>query len=173
MGAYRPGMIVIVGHGPSVVGRKLGRFIDDSIVIRLKGAPKPNAEDWGTRTDYVSTTRAVFVTKRLPCEHWIFGKEEPKYRRGDVDRWLTWFHQFTGRKPSNGLCAAMMAVQFLQPARLGVIGFDSIMHPNIRKTGKWNDEHPADWWHDQHAEHKALHSLGMEIVDLCSPPRNT
>ncbi len=164
-------MIVIVGHGPSIDGAGLGPLIDRHTVIRLKSAPMPNAEDWGTMTDVVSTTSPDYVGRKLPgIEYWCFGPPQLGYRRPNVERWLEWFGQFhtnrKRRKPSNGLCAAMAAVEFLNPDAIGVIGFDSIMKPDTKRTGKWHVRKPTIWTHDQHAEHNALHALGPKIINL-------
>lgn len=165
-------MLVIVGHGPSIVGKGLGEWIDQQTVIRLKGAPMPNAEDWGTRTDVISTTKPCYLGPRiLGAEYWIFGPPEPGFRRPDVERWQAWFQQFLTtpkrRKPSNGLCAVMTAVEFLKPQKIGLIGFDSMLYPE-KNTGKWFHVKPTKWGHDQNAEHNALFSLDTEVIDLCS-----
>jgi hypothetical protein len=162
-------MIVVIGHGPSIVGKGLGPWIDQQTVIRLKSAPMPNPEDWGTRTDYVSTTKPDHwvCSPSIPGERWVFGHKTKGYRRPDVDRWLAYFGQFLGdkhRKPSNGLCAVFCAVEFLKPEKIGLIGFDSILHPE-RNTGKWWDSKPPKWSHDQKAENQALYGLGIEVIE--------
>lgn len=177
-------MIVVIGHGPSIVGKGLGEWIDRQTVIRLKSAPMPNPEDWGTRTDYLSTTKPDYwvCSNSIPGERWVFGHKTKGYRRPDVERWLGYFSQFhtgnTGipayrqyrhrtpaiRKPSNGLCAVFCAVEFLNPQQIGLIGFDSILNPTNRFTGKWHDTKPSMWSHDQLAENAALYSLGIEVV---------
>jgi hypothetical protein len=159
-------MLIIIGHGPSIVGKDLGEWIDKQTVIRLKGAPMPNPEDWGTRTDYLSTTKPDYCRPEIQCERWIFGNPTKGYRRADVDRWLAYFDSFRSnpkrRKPSNGLCAVMCAVEFLNPRKIGLIGFDSILHPE-KNSGKWWDAKPPKWSHDQIAENMALHTL-IEVI---------
>lgn len=163
-------MLVIIGHGPSIVGKALGGLIDASTVIRLKGAPMPDPEDWGARTDYLSTTKPHYCSD-TQAERWIFGPPTKGYRHADVDRWLAYFEPFRTspkrRKPSNGLCAVFCAVEFLNPDKIGVIGFDSILRPEVN-TGKWHDTKPGKWSHDSRAENAAIHGLGVEIIDLCS-----
>ncbi len=160
-------VVVVIGHGPSIVGKGLGPWIDQQTVIRLKGAPMPNPEDWGTRTDYLSTTKPDYCDPDTPGERWRFGPKTPGYRCADVDRWMTYFTPFLGpklRKPSNGLCAVFCAVEFLNPKQIGVIGFDSMMYP-YKNTGKWHEAKPTKWSHDQRAENLALYSLGIEVIE--------
>lgn len=171
-------MLVIIGHGPSIVGKRLGAWIDQQTVIRLKGAPKPVPEDWGTRTDIISTTKTLYVTKRQEgVKYWMFGDKVKGYISPDVAWWREWFNQFLTtpkrRKPSNGMCALMTAAELLRPAEVGLIGFDSILRPEVTRTGKWNDDNPGKWGHDQLAEHNAMQKLGFKVIDICSQPPNT
>jgi len=168
-------MIVVIGHGPSIVGKGLGEWIDQQTVIRLKGAPMPDPKDWGTRTDYLSTTKPDYCNPLIPGQRWVFGNETKGYRRANVEHWLAYFNQFLGpkrRKPSNGLCAIFCAVEFLAPIEIGVIGFDSILYPD-KNSGKWFDPKPPKWSHDQRAESLALAGLGLKVIDLCSFRPNT
>ena len=162
-------MIVVVGHGPSIVGKGMGPWIDRQTVIRLKGAPMPNPDDWGTRTDVISTTKQEYLGPVKAAEYWLFGPEAPGFRHPDVERWIVWFNQFRTKlhkraKPSNGLCAIFAAVEFLKPKTIALIGFDSILRPD-QNSGKWHDPNPPKWSHDQKAENAALHQLGVEIVE--------
>ena len=160
-------MLIVIGHGPGIVGKGLGPWIDQQTVIRLKGAPMPNSADWGTRTDYLSTTKPHYCNPLTPGERWCFGNPEKGYRRPDVDKWLAYFSGFVGpkrRKPSNGLCAVFCAVEFLKPDAIGLVGFDAALHPE-RNSGKWWDDKPPKWSHDQQAEYAALHNLGIKVIE--------
>ena len=85
----------------------------------------------------------------------------------DFPRWVSWYAGFSKMKPSHGLCAAMCAVEFLNPPEIGVIGFDSMMHPE--QTEQVNlTRGPGRWLHDQQAEAKALYALGPRIVNLAN-----
>lgn len=161
-------MLVIVGHGTSILRAKIGKWLDDQTVVRLKNAPMGEPEIWGTRTDYICTRKEYWIGERKPSvEHWMFmrGKDSPGRRFCDLDRWTNWYACYSGMKPSHGLCAAMCAVEFLNPDAIGVIGFDSMMHPDVKEQGKYNRQ-PGAWFHDRHAEAKALYDLGPRIINL-------
>ena len=160
-------MLVIVGHGPSVQRAKLGDWIDQQTVVRLKNAPLPD-ESFGTRTDYICSRKDHWVaSKRAGVEYWMFqcGKDFPGVRFADFHEWTKWYRQFSAMKPSHGLCAAMCATEFLNPPEIGVIGFDSIMHPDQKEQAKY-DRGPGAWFHDQQAEAKAIRALGPRIINL-------
>lgn len=132
-------MIVIIGHGPSVVRCGLGSWIDQQFVIRLKNGPQPNPEDWGTRTD-------VLFTSREKC--WELNPFGLRY------------------KPSTGLRAILYAHR-TYGGKIGLIGFDRLLEPS-RITHKWYLEHPEKYWwpHDSEREALAVRSLGIDVVDL-------
>lgn len=161
-------MLVIVGHGPSLLRAKLGRWLDGQTVVRLKNAPMGDPEVWGTRTDYICSRKDHWILERRPgVVYWMYqaGPDKGQVKHCDIARWSEWYAGFSGAKPSHGLCAVMCAVEFLEPAEIGVIGFDSIMHPEVKEQAKYN--RPAGIWvHDQQAEAKAIHSLGVRIVNL-------
>lgn len=159
---------MIVGHGPSILRAKIGKWLDSQTVVRLKNAPMGDPEVWGTRTDYICSRKDMWLIQHPTCrELWMFaqGRDKGTKRFADYDRWTAWFAGFSGAKPSHGLCAAMCAVEFMNPGEIGVIGFDSMMHPDEPEQGKYNRP-PGRWFHDQQAEAKALHALGPRIVNL-------
>lgn len=160
-------MLVIVGHGPSVQRAKLGGWIDQQTVVRVKTAPMPTPA-FGTRTDYICSRKEQWVSeKRKGVEYWMFqrGEDSPGRRFCDYRRWVEWYAKFSSAKPSHGLCAAMCAVEFLAPDEIGVIGFDSIMHPEQKEQSNLV-RGPGKWFHDQEAEARAIHELGTRIVNL-------
>ena len=184
-------MLVVVGHGPSILGRKLGSWIDTQTVVRLKHAERPTTEDWGTRTDYVCASSPSFWTdkrhpdfpdaecwvltdKRRPdfpeCEKWVLSdKKIPKgnWRQADVE-WLRYFKRFepSFRKPSTGLKAVFCAMEFLWPDEIGLIGFDRLLRPDVA-TSKWfHEQGKYLYGHDANAEHRCLMSLPVKVVDL-------
>lgn len=147
-------MIVIVGHGPSILSG-LGAVIDTGTVVRLKNGRAGRAEHWGTRTDYIC---GRFLSHAKPaCPFWFFGDETE-------ERWLEYYRKFSMQKPSHGLCAAFCAFDELSPPELHFIGCDSMLDPSIPYR-KWNtNDHPNP--HDWKAEHEALHGLGIKVTDL-------
>jgi len=178
-------MLVVVGHGPSIVGRGLGPWLDTQTVVRLKWAERPNAEDWGTRTDYVYASHSNFFFDRerlkkpkLNAEYWMlpqqFYPELPGIRQGSRN-WIDYFAKHreaspvqrkTWRKASCGLKAVFCAVEFLQPEEIGLIGFDMILHPEV-PTFKWNTPPGKySYAHDAETERRALMALPVKITEL-------
>lgn len=161
-------MIVIVGHGPSVL-TGLGAVIDSCTVVRVKRGFIGDKEHWGSRTDYLCS-RGIRDTEAHPSvPFWYFHESRPWAKK-----WIDYYEWFNPRiptewgdvvtKPSHGLCAAFAAVEYLDPEALAFIGCDRILRPD-ETTWKWNSG-PTCFPHDWHAEHKALHSLGIRIIDL-------
>jgi hypothetical protein len=168
-------MLVIVGHGPSVVGKALGSWLDGQTVVRLKHAERPNAVDWGTRTDYVCASSPSFWTdKRRPdfpdAECWVLAdKAVPKGTWRIADRkWLDHYRTFNPSfpKPSTGLKAVFCAMEFLAPSEIGLLGFDRILRPDVPTSKWWHEPGKYLYGHDAHAEHRCLTTLGVQITEL-------
>ena len=151
-------MIVIVGHGPSIVGKKLGSWLDGQTVVRLKKAEIPNADDWGSRTDYVCATSLIYQTDK---PFWLMPK-----KGGIGDKWRSYYRRFSDAKPSTGLCAIFCAVEFLKPVEIGLAGFDNLLHPEETGWSKWWMARNCGLWvHDSPNEYLAAMSLGVKITD--------
>lgn len=60
----------------------------------------------------------------------------------------------------------MTAAFVLKPDEIALMGFDKVLHPEIKgnQEGKWGDENK--WGHSSAAEQKAIAGLGIKIVDL-------
>jgi hypothetical protein len=146
-------VIVIVGHGPSVLSG-LGDLIDTHTVIRLKRGLLETHErrHWGSRTDYLCARSPRFNHGHFPF--WLY----------DSPTWDSYFARFSDLKPTTGLCAVFCVIDRLAPSEIGLIGFDRLLDPEQGETGKWNQ--PGAFMHDSHAEHECLHSLGVRIFDL-------
>lgn len=161
-------VIVVVGHGPSVLSG-LGAVIDSCTVVRVKFGDKADPKHWGTRTDYLCG-RSVRHADRLPqgAVFWHFNDY------GWTDKWLEYFRSFRPTfsteygdivaKPSHGLCAAFACMEYLKPKELAFIGCDRLLRPD-EQTWKWNSGEQC-FPHDWHAEHRALQGLGIQITDL-------
>ena len=174
-------MLVIVGHGPSI-NRGRGAWLDQQTVVRLKWAERPDAENWGTRTDYVCASGPSFWTGRaakglppLNAEFWFLANRKdttppgPGMRRAS-DTWLDYYDTFrTERafpKPSTGLRAIFCAVEFLAPTEIGLIGFDMVLHPEVL-TFKWNSPPGKfSYAHEATAERRCVMSLGVKITEV-------
>ena len=182
-------MLVIVGHGPSI-NRGRGAWLDQQTVVRLKWAERPDAENWGTRTDFVCASHPDFKRKRanrnLPpleptVQYWFLSPDRHEIQPGDRAGGKHWFQYWDKykvpgsklAKPSSGLRAVFCAVEFLPPAEIGLVGFDRILHPEV-KTTKWF--HPVgkhNYAHEAEAEQRALFDLGVKITEIKCPPSST
>lgn len=166
-------MLVIVGHGPSIVGKRLGSWLDNQVVVRLKNAPRPNAEDWGTRIDYRCAGADGWPEE---CPVWVIPARRKVQHlfqsHGTVSvsdgRWHGYFEGFNPKyEPSTGLRAIFCALEFLAPKEIGLIGFDNILRPHVKGLTKWFHE-PGKFnqVHDYDTEHKAAFGLHVELIDL-------
>jgi hypothetical protein len=155
--------ICIVGHGPSVVGRKLGRIIDShDYVVRMKNcAGTIGSEDYGERTDAICFSADVLgLTGRTNAlTHWVYCKS------GNYDRellckvmeetgasmalplkvtnyWNGKFRDMGATHPnmSTGLAAIVIAASYAQPETLDrlqqitLVGFDTLLDPTVPFT---------------------------------------
>ena len=175
-------MIVIVGHGPGVVGKRLGPWLDEQTVVRLKWAEIPNAEDWGTRTDYIVASNPQFLHKRiarklppLDAEYWFLNegnlRDLPPGTRQAGRKWFEYWGKYKTPgskliKPSTGLRAVFCVMEFLAPTEIGLLGFDRILHPEVKTTKWWHEPGKYVYAHDAHAEHRALMDLDVKITEL-------
>lgn len=159
-------MVVIVGHGPSILSG-LGHVIDSMTVIRLKdGLKNPKLQQavhWGTRTDYLCARSGVYRKEGIP--YWHFHDDS-----GRGPYWLEYFAQFKPKiwKPSIGLTAVFMAIDRLDVKEIALIGFDRILNQEDMRSAKWDrpDKPKHAWGHCQRAERQCLDSLGIRIIDL-------
>lgn len=144
--------MIIVGHGPSLKGAKLGRKIDEQRVVRLKNCSEllKNVEDYGTRTDVMcSSTEVVHhLPKVKASQYWCYPKKG-RYDYKNID-WLEkrvsgevlvtlsecepWNEVFRGigaRHPnvSTGLAAIIIALELTKPKTLTIAGFDKLLNP--------------------------------------------
>lgn len=135
-------------------------MIDSNAVVRLKNGlaikPKPDPFHWGTRTDFLCGRSLVY---KQEGPFWLFN---------DPPKWIEYYQSFRPKhkKPSTGLCAVFCAVD-RGYTEIALIGFDRLLNPDDMKSRKWN-ETPSRclYGHDQRAEHEALMSLPVRIVDL-------
>ena len=158
------GEVVVVGHGPSL-NACLGHLIDRMTVVRVKEWPPHShyaPEHFGTRCDYL-VTKKPRVTPGVT--NWVWTDEE------GVGPWLAYWRgccpvNKTG-KPSHGLIGCFLALEYLKPKALHVIGFDRVLG-NLDTYKWWPKEGKANTLgcHDWAAEKRALEGLGVPIIDL-------
>jgi hypothetical protein len=158
-------MIVIVGHGPSILSG-MGSVIDSHTVVRLKDGLIPKRHDpkhWGTRTDYLAARSGIYRKEGIP--YWHFHDESAQGQK-----WLKYFATFKPKiwKPSIGLTAVFMAIDHLDAKEIALIGFDRILKQDDMHSAKWDrpGKPKHAWGHCQRAERECLDSLGITIIDL-------
>ena len=153
--------ICVVGHGPSLVGKKLGEKIDQfDVVVRLKGcAPVLGTEDYGSRADALCMSTEVpgLVFNVVAGQYWFYPKNGAydQVRTFDViakrgapfmipldlcNHWNGKFREAGATHPnvSTGLAAILVAAHYYEPALVVLAGFDTLLNPGLEFTR--NDE---------------------------------
>lgn len=180
--------VVIVGHGPSLVGAGLGKAIDaHEKVLRLKNcsALLENKEDYGQRTDIMfSTTEVCYHLSKVKAEeYWCY----PKYDTWNTDvvdnlrkqtnarirvlshqafAWNKLFRDMGANHPnlSTGMAAAVCVLELLNPRVLTLAGFDVVFNPKLPYQSTvptpFNEGGTKTTGNDWKSEHKLLHFLG-------------
>ena len=146
--------MIIVGHGPSLVGAGLGKTIDEQRVVRLKncGELLKNPQDYGTRTDVMcaSTEVAPVMLKVRASEYWCYPKKgvydekaQNRFNRQCAGKvkvplavtlvWNELFRNIGGRHPnvSTGMAAIIFALELEHPKTLTLAGFDKVRNPGL------------------------------------------
>lgn len=152
-----PGKAVIVGHGPSLKGAKLGKEIDAcDWVIRLKNCSMLLAEkqDYGTKTDVMcSSTEVLYHLHKVKArEYWGYPKKGT-YNQAAVwnlqrkvgfapvhvpqalcNFWNCFFLELGGKHPnvSTGTAALIIALDRLPVDTVYLAGFDNVLDPSIK-----------------------------------------
>ena len=163
-------VFVIVGHGPSIVEKRLGSWLDAQTVVRLKRCPRPDPEVFGTRTDFHFVPTLAYMDHPTGAKVWAFmhAGYYPGAQNADRERWYEYYHSFNPRhfKPSSGLRAIMCAVQFLDAKEIGVLGFDAFMdHKKSTRQWTWDPVKEYISLHDYETEHKIAESL-VKLVEV-------
>lgn len=146
--------IIIVGHGPSLIGKKLGSQIDGyDLVVRLKGCSGVlGTEDYGKRADILCmSTEAVNLAFTVNTEgYWLYPKKG-RYDTsvigtflGDIGRpvllplglmntWNETFRGMGGKHPnvSTGMAAIIIAAYHMNPSEIILAGFDTLTNPDV------------------------------------------
>lgn len=173
--------VVVIGHGPSTIGRKLGKVIDSMVVVRMKNCGsllEQHAADYGTRTDYHCATVETFKTARhartSPKQYWGYPKygtwtsaavsHMKKHSNTDVivpvevtEYWNDIFRSLDAghNNISCGMAAVVIALDRLKPTTLWLAGFDNVLDPSLpyeTLVGRRG----AACGHDWHTEHELL-----------------
>lgn len=164
-------MLVIVGHGPSLLTKQRGPWLDEQTVVRLKGCPKPDPLYFGTRTDYQFVNKLGCPPQGCPVWAFVFMLGGiPQAQNADRERWMKYYASFgpSWTKPSSGLRAIFCAVEFTGAKQIGIVGFDKFMDAS-RNPNKWNqapfDAPPGSKEHDYEKERQCAESL-VELVEV-------
>lgn len=164
-------MIVLIGHGPSIMGKNLGGWLDQQTIVRMKTIKTPNKRDFGSRTDFMCNTNPS--SNVVDCDFWLLSAKEfkrvAKAERPNVKRldpsWFDYFKSFNPKfKPSTGMRAIFAAVQFLDPEEIGLAGFDRLRDPD-GNSGRFLSAE-GYYAHDAHAERRCAESLGLRLTFL-------
>ncbi len=137
--------VVIIGHGASPVGKGYGKRIDNiDTVIRMHSCEAQNPIDYGVRYDYGILPgpwydKAAQEVKKLPEYGWLLYflhnqkriKRCPKHlHRIPINSDEEGIFQMLGdmdMPPTRGLCAIALAIIYLQPDVIWLVGFDSLL----------------------------------------------
>lgn len=180
-------MIVIVGHGPSPVGKGWGKEIDRHPVARMKDLSWQNWKDYGARLDFWCCSTEIMGWFQFGArEYWAQPKrgfwdakhESAVRAKGihpqiDLDLFQRWNQVYTSltdkhRNYCLGIhCILKVCEKGEQPC---LVGFDNLLSPGLpyRKAdkGKW----PSD--HDWAAENAMLplieKNYGVQILAMTS-----
>jgi hypothetical protein len=143
--------VAVVGNGPSAATHFLAEAIDSQVVVRMKQATTDPIHR-GIRTDFIVTREKWFdvTPKTAP---WLIHPDCI-----DASKWAAYFAQFSGKKPSTGLCAVFCVMDVLEPDELVLAGFDDVFHPPKKQRVLWG--------HDSAGEKAAICALGVPILEL-------
>ena len=177
--------VVIVGHGMSLKGARLGPEIDDcDRVVRLKNCHMLLAEphDYGRRTDVMCSSTEVLPTleKVKAAEYWGYPKKG-SYNKACTNRlqrmtgrapyvpldlcnlWNCFFLELGGKHPnvSTGMAALIIALDRFKPETALLAGFDKVLDPESEGyqctvPTPFNNGGKSDTGHDWATEKKLL-----------------
>lgn len=185
MAGHAVNSCVIVGHGPSLKGARLGPSIDAcDKVVRLKNCYMLLAEphDYGTRTDAMCSSTEVlpYLEKVKAEEYWGYPKKGD-YNKACTNRlerhtgkkthvpielcnlWNCFFLELGGKHPnvSTGMAALIIAMDRWSPKNVYLAGFDKVLNPETEGykctvPTVFNAGGTKDTGHDWTVEHKML-----------------
>jgi len=178
--------IIIVGHGPSLKGKQLGKSIDSfDLVVRLKNSgPVIGTEDYGSRVDVVCMSTEVLGIGQFikPEMFWLYPKRGT-YDTEAVGHFMgktgvaalvplelcnSWNEKFRGLgathyNMSTGMAAVVIASAHLRPTNIILAGFDTLLDPEVPFTR--NDDIPRTGVGKIDHDWKKEHELLMAVSD--------
>lgn len=147
--------VCVVGHGPSLKGKKLGRIIDShDKVVRLKGSSSVHgSEDYGIKCNALcSSTEIMGVFRRQNAEeYWAYPKKG-EFSHPVAIKVITeiekpvmipllfsnyWNHRFREMgachpNVSTGMAAILFSIHRWKPEEIILAGFDTLLNPDIQ-----------------------------------------
>lgn len=184
--------MLIVGHGPSLTKKGLGKEIDRHTVVRLKTFKKfHNKEDYGERTDYICSSTEVMtgmLGQANPKEYWCYpkkgewNKDKEKKFKGleyiipleETEYWNEIFRERVnykggsdGRNVSTGLAAVIIGAWRLKEDII-LAGFDTLLDPSLDYHSVYNPSTQVSHCHKWHVENEMLFEISDHYgVNLC------
>lgn len=149
--------VIIVGHGPSLIGKGLGSVIDNyDLVVRLKGCVSVlGTPDYGSRCDVLCmSTEVLGLAKNTKPEvFWLYPKRG-LFNKQDVGMFvaevgkpvllplelcINWNEHFrnmgaTHPNVSTGMAAILIAAEYMTPEQITLAGFDTLIDPKVTFT---------------------------------------
>lgn len=163
--------VVVIGHGPSCVGKGWGKEIDRYPVVRMKSPEwqvRERPRDYGRRTDFLlfsNETAGAHANSYVKPdrEYWVqpkkgifkagnlLNQKEIPYRC-PMKLFFHWNERFKGlwdhgvANFSLGTSAVLFACHFLKARELWLVGFDNLLHPELdvyykANRGQWRTGH--------------------------------
>jgi len=183
--------IVIVGHGPSLVGAGRGKEIDSfQKVVRMKHGTFGKPEDYGIKIDLMVASTEVPGCFRPDCENIAYPKKGWYYEKPIQDlgfpitvalnlsnMWNAWFRDLGAKHPniSTGTAAIIFACHRYRPDEVYLAGYDTLVDPSkefdrngdIPRTG--GGAYPDHDWETEHrllAHIEQAYSVSIEPLEI-------
>jgi len=161
--------VIVVGKGPSLIGKRLGKQIDEfKTIIRLTNGRQN--KDYGIQADYVLAVscEAYLIEKVRANNVWLYDTETPwedikgTYINDFIRKWLDMYKEIA--KPLNqhnhphvtwfckGTAAILTVMEVLHPKCICVAGLDNVM----KGKRTWH-------CHDFSAEKRVIDTASKEL----------
>lgn len=173
--------VICVGHGPSLIGKGYGSYIDTfEYVVRMKNCGGTLGDkDYGERMDALCLSTEVLgiIPKINPRMFWLYAKNGNYDQVKTFDAiaskgapfmiplalmvyWNGKFEEMGAKHPnvSTGMASIIIAAHYLEPDRITLAGFDTLLDTKVKFTR--NDSIPRTGvgviHHDWETENKLL-----------------
>jgi hypothetical protein len=175
--------VCIVGHGPSLEGKALGKFIDEhECVIRMSDCAWQNEKDYGKRSDIIVFTSGPSHKYLLSCpiprkEYWHYMISESHRKSYKMNGKHTrivnpYIHYHIPKLKehhlSRGAASFLIALYLYTPECINLAGFDAIQNGEYNKNHhpkemeRWLNEKRVQNTHDWQGEKELIERLAEE-----------